>query len=195
MRFYTTIQQITIPKAIAVKAWQFANDVNSTTDYSDTNQKDLKKIRLDHFVSKLGEEAVYAVLTKFGNITQPDYNIYTAEQKSWDDDLYFETTGIAVKTMLRSAATRFGLSWVFQSGTPRRDIILDKPEAWVFFVECDDTRLHNKLYELYVYPPYQVKELKFADPVLKKLVGHKLVVYADQLPLLPGSDGKYQVFE
>ncbi|MCC6286935.1 MAG: hypothetical protein IT249_03540 [Chitinophagaceae bacterium] len=195
MRFYTTIQQITIPKAIAVKAWQFANAVNSTTDYSDTNQKDLKKIRLDHFVSKLGEEAVYAVLTKFGNITQPDYNIYTAEQKSWNDDLYFETTGIAVKTMLRSAANRFGLSWVFQSGAPRRDIILDKPEAWVFFVECDDTGLHNKLYKLYVYPPYQVKELKFADPVLKKLVGHKLVVYANQLPILPVSDSKYQVPE
>lgn len=188
MRFFTTIQQVTLAKTIAIRAWLFAKAVTPTTDYSDTNQRQQDKVRLDHFASKLGEEAVYAVLSEFGTATQPDYSIYKAEQKSWDDDLQFEGTGIAVKTMLRTAANRYSLSWVFQASNPRRDTILDNPEAWVFFVECDDTQPGRDIYDFYVYPPFQIKELNFADPVSEHLIGHKLVVYADQLPAFPGTD-------
>jgi len=182
MKLFNTIQQVSLPPSIAIKAWQFAKDVTLTTDYSDTNQTKINKIRIDHFASKLGEEAVYTVLSQYGKVLPPNYTVYSAQQKSWADDLYFENTGIAVKTMLRTAAQRFGLSWVFQASYPRRDIILDEPDAWVIFVECDDAKTVAEDYRLYVYPPYQIKELGFAKPVLEKLIGHKLVVYAGSLP-------------
>lgn len=182
MRFFTTLQKVILARSIAERAWRFAKEVTPTTNYSDSKQTHPEKIRLDHFKSKLGEEAVYTVLSEYGAVLPPDYTIYEAKQKSWDSDLYFEDTGIAVKTMLRSSAKLYGLSWVFQSGNQRRDIILDKPEAWVFFVECNDTRSNRDIYELYVYPPYQMKELSFGDPKRTDLIGQKLVVYADGLP-------------
>ncbi|MFT3703412.1 MAG: hypothetical protein QM802_13635 [Agriterribacter sp.] len=184
MKLFTSLRHVTLDKKIAVKAWHFAKEVALTTDYRDSLQIDLAKIRIDHFKSKLGEEAVYNVLLQYGMVKPPDYNIYAPTQKSWDADLYFEGMGIAVKTMLRSDAGRYGLSWVFQFGNKRRDIIFDKPDAWIFFVECNDERKPTKEYELYVYPPYQLKELTFGSPKRKDLVGKKLVVYADMLPCL-----------
>jgi hypothetical protein len=171
-----------LTKEVAIKAWRFAKAVTPTTNYSDSNQSTLNKIRQDHFVSKLGEEAVYAILSQYGTTTQPDYKIYTAKQKSWEHDLQFENMGVAVKTQLRSSAIRYGLSWTFQAGVERRDKILDDAEAWVFFVECDDTSKHKNLYELYVHPPYQMKELTLGEPKLEYLKGHKLVAYAETLP-------------
>lgn len=181
MKFFTAIQRVTLAKSIAEKAWGFAKEVTPTTPYRDSNQINSGKIRIDHFKSKLGEEAVYTVLSQYGTVKPPDYTIYLGAQKSWDDDLYFEGTGIAVKTMLRSDAGHYGLSWVFQANDTRRDSILDKPNAWVFFVECDDTKHNRDFYELYVYPPYQIKELTFGLPKSQHLIGHKLVVYADGL--------------
>jgi hypothetical protein len=68
------------------------------------------------------------------------------------------------------------LSWTFQAGHIRREKILAKPEAWVFFVEYIDTK--HPPYELIVYPPKQIKNLVFEDPVLPCLKGEKLVIYA-----------------
>jgi hypothetical protein len=181
MKFFTTVQNVTIDRSIAEEAWSFANKVVRTTDYADNRQTNKKKVTLDHFTSKLGEAAVYIVLSEYGSINPPDYNVYPAKQKSWSSDLYFEDISIAVKTQLRSQANRYGLSWVFQGGPQRRDTILDQPEAWVFFVECNDTKPNRDIYELYVYPPYQMKELNFGDPKRTDLIGQKLVVYADEL--------------
>ena len=160
-----------------IKAWEFANKVKITTDYSDCNQTLIKKIMDDHFVSKLGEEACKMVFCKFGEVKGPDYTIYTASQKSWDDDLFINGTGFAVKTQRHTAALKYTLSWTFQAGEKRKDSIFENPEAWVVFVEYDD--LHP--YNCYVYPPYQIKNLEFKEPKLKYLKEHKKVVYADTL--------------
>lgn len=157
----------------------FAKEVVATTDYSDSNQRSRNKIQVDHFISKLGEEAAKDVLSKFGDVVGPDYNIYQPEEKSWEDDLFVNGVAVAVKTQLRRSAVLYGLSWVFQSGETRKDVILDKPDAWVVFVECDD----QHPYDMYVYPPLQVKELVFGEPKLQHLIGHKKVVYADTLQL------------
>jgi hypothetical protein len=82
--------------------------------------------------------------------------------------------------MKRTAAKRYGLSWTFQAGNLRRDKILDRPDAWVCFVEYDDEN-EGKLCQ--VYPAFQIRELNFKHPVLERLKGHKLVVYKSDLPI------------
>lgn len=158
-------------------AWDFAGKVTETTNYSDSNQSLLKKIKDDHFVSKLGEEAAKIVLSEFGVVKGPDYMIYEAKQKSWDDDLFVNNIGFAIKTQRRTAAKKYSLSWTFQSGTMRKDSILQRPLAWVIFVEYDDTQPYN----CHVYPPYQINNLIFDVPKLAHLRGHKKVVYAETL--------------
>ena len=46
----------------------------------------LKKIKDDHFVSKMGEEACKMVLSEFCSVTGPDYTIYAADKKGLDAD-------------------------------------------------------------------------------------------------------------
>lgn len=179
MKFYSKIFKVCLPAPLALKAREFADRVVVTTDYSDSNQVSKQKITEDHFVSKLGEESARIVLSKYATVTGPDYTIYPAYEKSWSEDLFVDSVGVAVKTQKRSVAARFELSWTFQCGVARRDVILDRPFAWVVFVVYDDLNPYN----CYVFPPYQVNELTFGEPKIWKLKGHKKVVYAKDLPL------------
>jgi hypothetical protein len=185
MRYFTVIQTVVLSPELIAKARDFAKRVTPTigspgSGYRDTNQFDLKKIENDHFVSKAGEEAVRIVFEKFGRqVKGPDYHIYEGKQKSWDSDLYIDGLGLAVKTQSVVLSKKFGLSWTFQAGTYRRDPILNKPDAWVCFVEFNPTTRQCK-----VFPPYQIKELTFGEPKLEKLKGSKKVVYAGNLPAL-----------
>lgn len=160
------------------RAEAFAAAVTHTTDYTDSKQNNRAKIQSDHFISKLGEEAAYAVMKKYTALSPPDYTIYHGAEKSWAHDLLLGDTGIAVKTQSRSSAQLYGLSWTFQCGPLRRDAIINDPEAWVIFVAYDDAAP----YTCYVYPPYQIKELIFGEPRLERLKGYKKVVYAASLP-------------
>ena len=108
----------------------------------------------------------------------PDYAIYPPWEKSWDDDLIINRTGVAVKTQKRSSARIYGLSWVFQSSPLRTDEILSQKDQWIIFVECNDL---DQSYDCIVYPPHQIKELVFRDPKLSYLKGKKKVFYAKDL--------------
>lgn len=180
MQYFNTIQQVAINHLTIQRAKNFARQVAITTNYADTNQLSAIKITNDHFISKIGEEAARLVLSSYAPVTGPDYAIYHGKAKSWNDDLYINGTGLAVKTQKRSMAQKFGLSWTFQAGPTRSDIILKNPEAWVVFVEYDDFAGDI----CYVYPPLQMKTLTLAEPVLDKLKGFKKVVYATSLPKL-----------
>ena len=92
--------------------------------------------------------------------------------------MFVNDVGVAVKTQRRTNANKYSLSWTFQCSQKRRDIILDQLNAWIIFVEYDDTQPYN----CYVYPPYQIKELKFAAPKLPHLQTSKKVIYANDLP-------------
>jgi len=179
MQYFQTIQQVIIEDNIIQKAKNFAAQVTATTNYADANQFSTTKISNDHFISKIGEEAVKQVLGKYATVVGPDYTIYPGKMKSWADDLYVNGTGLAVKTQSRTMAQQFGLSWTFQAGPNRCDIILKKPDAWVAFAAYDDIKGNV----CYVYPPFQMKELILGEPVLQKLKGFKKVVYAKTLPL------------
>jgi len=185
MRYFVSVQTIVIEPNLIVKAKGFARQVTPTigspgSGYRDTNQFNLQKIENDHFVSKVGEEAVRIVFEKCSRQVQgPNYQIYAGKQKSWDSDLYIDGFGLAVKTQATSLAKKFGLSWTFQAGTYRKDPILNNSNAWVCFVEFNET-----IRQCRVYPPYQIKELKFGEPKLDKLKGTKKVVYAENLPII-----------
>lgn len=179
MRYFETIQEVRLNSLLINKAKRFAKDVTATTNYRDSRQSNTAKIEQDHFISKLGEEAVKLVFEKAGkSVKGPDYTIYKSRRKSWEADLFIEGVPLAVKTQSAEAARKYGLSWTFQAGSSRRDPILEKPEAWVCFVEL------TLLSAAKVYPPYQILELKLREPRLEKLKGSKLVVYAEGL-LLP----------
>jgi len=186
MRYFVAIQTIIIETSLIIKARNFAKQVTPTVGssgngYRDTNQFNLQKIENDHFVSKIGEEAVRTVFEQRGRKVQgPDYLIYAGKQKSWDSDLYIDGLGLAVKTQATSLARKFGLSWTFQAGIYRKDPILNQLDAWVCFAEFNESNRQCR-----VFPPYQIKELTFGEPKLDKLKGSKKVVYAESLPAIP----------
>ena len=172
-------QIVHLPTEAVARAAAFADSVTSTVDYRDSNQTALKKIRDDHFVSKLGEEAVKFVFeARKRQVEGPDYQVYTGKGKSWEADLKVNDLEVAVKTQRRSAAKRYGLSWTFQDSPERHDPILDMPDAWVCLVVYEDLKDD---YECVVYPLRKIKQLIFEAPRLGKLVGKKQAVYLETL--------------
>ncbi len=162
MKFYNNIIEVRLSQDLIVRARQFAVAVAETTNYADSNQFSKQKITDDHFISKLGEAAVKTDFSNYATVKGPDYGVYEVRNKSWEDDLYIDGVGLAVKTQKKTSALRYGLSWTFQAGSFRRDKILNNPDAWVCFVLYDDIEAGNVCH---VYPPFQIKELVFRDPV------------------------------
>ena len=174
MSTFRTPQNVQLsPEAIA-RANAFAEAVIDTVNYRDSNQSRRQKIRDDHFVSKLGEEAVRLVFEARNCIVEgPDYSIYESKQKSWVADLKINGLEVAVKTQKRSAANRYGLSWTFQDSARRRDPILSMPDAWVCFVVYEDVKPGC---DCIVFPLRKIKQLIFEEPLLPHLAGKKKTV-------------------
>ena len=179
MSTFKSPQVILIPKDAEKRAFEFADSVTKTVNYHDSNQSVKEKIRDDHFVSKLGEEAVRILFqSRECSVEGPDYGVYEARRKSWAADLKINGLDVAVKTQRRSAANRYGLSWTFQDSPERRDPILDMPDAWVCLVVFEDLA---KDLECLVYPLRKIKQLIFEAPRLSKLAGKKQAVYLETL--------------
>jgi len=179
MATFNTPQTIHLTSNAIERASAFADAVTSTVNYRDSNQSVKEKIRDDHFVSKLGEEAVRMVFeARECKVEGPDYKVYSGKGKSWEADLKVNELDVAVKTQRRSAANRYGLSWTFQDSPERRDPILDMPDAWVCLVVYEDL---EDGYECVVYPLRKIKQLIFEAPRLRKLAGKKQAVYLETL--------------
>src|ERR1041384_2710871 len=98
MSTFRTPQIIHLSSEAISRAGEFADAVIHTVDYRDSLQTEKRKIREDHFVSKLGEEAVKAVFESRGcSLEGPDYSIYISKQKSWASDLRINDLDVAVK--------------------------------------------------------------------------------------------------
>jgi hypothetical protein len=179
MATFRTPQTIQLSLEAVNRASAFADAVTDTVNYRDSNQTTRQKIRDDHFVSKLGEEAVRMVFEARNCIVKgPDYTIYEGKQKSWVADLQVNALDVAVKTQRRSAANRYGLSWTFQDSPKRRDPILSLPEAWVCLVLYEDL---SPGFECIVYPLRKIKQLIFEPPRLPHLSGKKKTVCMETL--------------
>ena len=172
-------QVIHLPAEAVTRARAFAEAVVETVNYHDSNQTQKKKIQDDHFVSKLGEEAVKLVFETRNCIVEgPDHSVYDGKKKSWAADLRINALDVAVKTQRRSAANRYGLSWTFQDSPRRRDPILSMPEAWVCLVTYEDLKPD---FECVVYPLRKIKQLIFEPPRLSYLSGKKKTVCMETL--------------
>ena len=179
MATFHTPQIVHLAPETVSRAKAFAEAVTDTVNYRDSNQTQKKKVRDDHFISKLGEEAARCVFeTRNCVVEGPDYAIYEGKQKSWISDLKINALEVAVKTQRRSAAQRYGLSWTFQDSPRRRDPILSMPETWVCLVVFEDLKSR---FECLVYPLRKIKQLIFEAPRLPKLVGKKQAVYLETL--------------
>ena len=179
MATFRTPQIIRLSPEEVARAQAFAEAVIETVNYQDSTQTKTKKIRDDHFVSKLGEEAVRLVFeARHCTVAGPDYIVYSGQQKSWKADIKINELEVAVKTQRRSAANRYDLSWTFQDSPARRDPILSIPEAWVCLVVYEDLKPD---YECLVYPLRKIKQLIFESPRIKRLVGKKQAVYLETL--------------
>ncbi len=179
MPTFRTPQVVQLSSEAVDRAAAFADAVIATVNYRDSNQTAKQKIRDDHFVSKLGEEAVRFVFEKRDcKVEGPDYAIYSGKKKSWAADLKINALDVAVKTQRRSAAESYGLSWMFQDSPERRDPILDVPDAWVCLVVYEDL---ESAQECLVYPLRKIKQLIFEAPRLNKLIGKKQAVYLETL--------------
>jgi len=179
MSTFRTPQIVHLSSEAVDRANAFATAVTDTVNYHDSNQTRKRKIHDDHFVSKLGEEAVKLVFEKRHCVVQgPDYMVYSGKQKSWDSDLKINALDVAVKTQRRSAANRYGLSWTFQDSPERRDPILSNPEAWVCLVVYEDLKPD---FECVVFPLRKIKQLIFEAPRLKRLAEKKQAVYLETL--------------
>ncbi len=179
MSTFRTPQTVHLLPEIIARTQAFADAVLDTVNYHDSNQSERRKVRDDHFVSKLGEEAVRLVFeARKCTVEGPDYTIYSSRQKSWAADLRVNGLDVAVKTQRRSAANRYDLSWTFQDSSERRDPILSMPEAWVCLVVYEDLKPGC---ECLVYPLRRIKQLIFEPPRLSRLVGKKQAVYLETL--------------
>jgi hypothetical protein len=179
MTTFRTPQIVQLPPEAVTRAQAFAEAVTETVNYRDSNQAIKKKIYDDHFVSKLGEEAVRFVFEARNCVVEgPDYTIYSSQQKSWAPDLKINALDVAVKTQRRSAANRYGLSWTFQDSPKRRDPIFSMPEAWVCLVVYEDLKSG---FECLVYPLRKIKQLIFEAPRLHHLAGKKKTVFMETL--------------
>lgn len=179
MPTFQSPQVVPIPDEAKERARAFAFKVTETVNYKDSNQTVIEKVRDDHFVSKLGEEAVRILFEGRNCLVEgPDYGVYEAKRKSWASDLKINDLDVAVKTQRRSAAQRYGLSWTFQDSPERRDPILDMPDAWVCLVVFEDLKEGT---ECVVYPLRKIKQLIFEAPRLSRLVGKKQAVYLESL--------------
>lgn len=179
MATFRTPQTVHLSAETVARARAFAEAVTDTVDYQDSHQTKKKKILDDHFVSKLGEEAVRRLFEDRQCVVEgPDYAVYETRQKSWAADLKINALEVAVKTQRRSAANRYDLSWTFQDSPRRQDPVLAMPEAWVCLVVYEDLKPG---FECLVYPLRRIKHLIFEAPRLSRLVGKKQAVYLDTL--------------
>lgn len=158
------------------KAKAFSEEVVDTLVYKNT-ERNIYKIKQDHFIGKLAEEAVYILYHSLGyDISKPDYSVYSSTDKSFSSDLQLNGKPLAVKAQTASMAKITGLSWTFQVDPKRFDPIVHQPEALVVCVLVDDS--DDKM-TCYVFPIKEIQDLVFKQPMFRKYIGKKLVVYAE----------------
>lgn len=116
----SVLSQWKITDSARVKCQDFADKcLDSVKDNYAKNRKQSnpEKLKFDMITGKLAELAVYDYLvrkSRFANISEPDFNIYAAKQKSFDADLFTEKWNFHVKSQHQSQSDKYGLSWIFQ---------------------------------------------------------------------------------
>lgn len=150
-----------------------------TSLYAKRNQWNVAKRIEDTKVGKLAEIAVYALCKgTIPNLTYPDLEIYSVEDKSWDYDLKGTGINIHVKAQSLQSSILYGESWTFQ----KEDCHIFKSYGendYVAFVLVNLGEYSATL--RYVLPvSFLHQNNLFKPPKLKKLTS-KLVIYYNDL--------------
>lgn len=181
-----------ISKEIFEKCVKFGLDSapSSSDKYARRNQSDPIKIAKDIRNGKIAEEMAYAkVVDKYPNLSQPDFNIYTKKDKSWDPDLKDADSSIrvAVKSQDIESALHYGESWVFQFGNGGKydcdTGIFGKsidPDHYVCFVLLNVAKRVGSLRGIVKVQWLHDKKL-FKSMQKQNLQGNKVAVYYEDL--------------
>ena len=160
-------------KSWMTKSQQYADGVVGTVNYADSSQKNLDKIKNDHYTGKIAEFCAHHLLKGDFDINPPDCEIYKGKKKSWESDLIGKIN-FAIKSQTFKSYKLYGASIMFQDiKGGRRDPILDEPESKVVYVVVGDQ------FGI-VVPPVEVKNLILDEPELWHLKGKKSVAYLER---------------
>jgi len=125
---------------------------------------------------KIAELLVYYHLKDSFEVDEPDFNIYTGKKKTYDADLTDGFLRFHVKAQDHESARKYGTSWVF---TPK-DPLVTEPEAEdilvLVLIKNDSVKIMGFLSALTAK-----EEALYADPKLKRLRGHKTVLYFETI--------------
>lgn len=166
---------------------QFA--ASSTNNYGTRNQRNTAVITRQIYQGKLGEITAWNCLFPICiHISEPDFQIYSARQKSWKPDLSGCNSDYHVKTMGSEQAALYGLSWTFQFSNQRgkggkdTEIFSDGTgaKAFIAFVEVDTKKSQGLLHAV-IHAKRLFDDNLLRDPKLEHLKGIKKVVYAADL--------------
>lgn len=172
--------EIVIDPLTQKKIIDFVESVYKTNKnkYKERGQIDIEKIKKDIYRGKLSEYAVYLHYKnnlKFDSVTEPDVNVYTTKNKSYDADIVAVHNGVQydmhVKSQYIEQAKSFGLSWSFQKNDP----LVFNPIPYDYIVPC--VILSDK--RVVIYKPIRAREVikKYKKPKLERLQATKVVLY------------------
>lgn len=176
--------KISIDPSIEARCQFFAeNCVKTNIDqYKKRNQHNLERIIEQIKTGKIAEFASYIHFKKFGETTHPDLSIYSACEKSFDTDLFFENHvlhRLHVKSQKKSESRRYGTSWVFQIEDPIMKNYESLDDIMVFSVVNDNYReveikVIQKVSDLF-------KDVAFKEMKLEYLRNSKKAIYFDDI--------------
>jgi hypothetical protein len=173
------------------KCKKFSEEVD-TSFYATRNQFNSEKRVKDSYIGKLGEIAVYQILkNQIKDITEPDFKIYKAKEKSWDFDLKGEGMNLHIKTQDLKVGEKYGVSWIFQFGDGKSRSydkeIFDRisPSQYVAFVSLDLVESEATVRAMVSLDFLHEKKI-WAAPKLDKLkIANKVAVYLKDLEKYP----------
>lgn len=169
--------------------------------YARRGQSNAAKIKRQTGVGKLGEEVAYGKISPFyPSIQKPDYTIYTASKKSWDDDL-LNVEGqpsFAVKSQDTASAGKYALSWVAQyrvgaSYDVDRGIFMNEGEDKFFVFTLIDVANKIGMIKAIIRLSFLHKNNLFEEMKVFHLRGNKKAIYFSSLEEKCGKAGLCQI--
>lgn len=163
---------------------QYAKDELESTYEQRTKRNQFNKAAMVHQTTtgKLAEWAVTLFFTdKENTISDPDMQIYSAFNKSFDADLQLDGYDLHVKSQSKESAERFGTSWMFQysgRGSGHKDPLLRLADGLVAFCVVDFNRKEVILHGICGFASIRDR---LREPVKKTLKNTKRCIYLEDL--------------
>ena len=167
------------------KCWDYAEARRPQAGhYGNRGQENADRIVEQIAIGKMGEIVAYRTLSCVLDVGEPDFNVYSGDDKNWDSDLRSDQGGyrFAVKTCEFERKSRIPPSWTFQesdkSGRSGHDVILDSEDEkeFVCLVILDGARRIGRITFLLPAPHLRSRSL-LMPPLSRRLRDAKKVAY------------------